>query len=81
MLALIILCYVIVLKKDSPILQVASFSDAEIASLECQDHRSAQLFHDPVQLLLADDLGADLAADPQEPGRRAKIGFLDAGCL
>ena len=33
MLALIILCYVIVLKKDSPILQVASFSEAEIASL------------------------------------------------
>ncbi len=32
-LALIILCYVIVLKKDSPILQVASFSEAEIASL------------------------------------------------
>ena len=32
-LAFIILCYVIVLKKDSPILQVASFSDAEIASL------------------------------------------------
>jgi uncharacterized membrane protein YhaH (DUF805 family) len=33
MLALIILCYVIVLKKDSPILQVASFSEAEIAGL------------------------------------------------
>jgi hypothetical protein len=33
MLAFIILCYVIVLKKDSPILQVASFSEAEIASL------------------------------------------------
>ncbi len=32
-LALVILCYVIVLKKDSPILQVASFSQAEIASL------------------------------------------------
>ena len=32
-LAFIILCYVIVLKKDSPILQVASFSEAEIASL------------------------------------------------
>jgi uncharacterized membrane protein YhaH (DUF805 family) len=32
-LTLIILCYVIVLKKDSPILQVASFSEAEIASL------------------------------------------------
>ena len=32
-LALIILCYVIVLKKDSPILQVASFSEAEISSL------------------------------------------------
>jgi len=33
MLALIILSYVILLKKDSPILQVASFSEAEIASL------------------------------------------------
>jgi hypothetical protein len=32
-LALIILCFVIVLKKDSPILQVASFSEVEIASL------------------------------------------------
>ena len=32
-LALLILCYVIVLKKDSPILQVASFSEAEIGSL------------------------------------------------
>ncbi|MBI5966034.1 MAG: hypothetical protein HY863_21345 [Chloroflexi bacterium] len=32
-LALIILCYVIVLKKDSPILQVASFSETEIAGL------------------------------------------------
>src|SRR4030066_2223794 len=32
-LAFVILFYVIVLKKDSPILQVASFSEAEIASL------------------------------------------------
>ena len=32
-LAFTILCYVIVLKKNSPILQVASFSEAEIASL------------------------------------------------
>ena len=32
-LAFTILCYVIVLKKDSPILQVASFSEAEIAGL------------------------------------------------
>lgn len=36
MLALIILCYVIVLKKDSPILQVASFSETEIASLSAK---------------------------------------------
>jgi hypothetical protein len=35
-LALIILCYVIVLKEDSPILQVASFSEAEIASLSAK---------------------------------------------
>jgi hypothetical protein len=32
-LASLILCYVIVLKEDSPILQVASFSEAEVASL------------------------------------------------
>jgi hypothetical protein len=32
-LALIILCYVIVLKKDSPILQVAAFSESEITDL------------------------------------------------
>jgi hypothetical protein len=36
MLALIILCYVIVLKEDSPILQVASFSEDEIASLSAK---------------------------------------------
>src|SRR5512137_2148321 len=35
-LALIILFYVIVLKEDSPILQVASFSKAEIASLSAK---------------------------------------------
>jgi hypothetical protein len=36
LLALIILGYVIVLKKDSPILQVASFSQTEIASLSAK---------------------------------------------
>lgn len=35
-LALIILCYVIVLKQNSPILQVASFSEAEIANLSAK---------------------------------------------
>ena len=35
-LAFIILSYVIVLKKDSPILQVASFSEADIASLSAK---------------------------------------------
>ena len=35
-LAFIILCYVIVLKQNSPILQVASFSGAEIASLSAK---------------------------------------------
>jgi len=35
-LAFIILCYVIVLKQDSPILQVASFSEAEIAGLSAK---------------------------------------------
>jgi uncharacterized membrane protein YhaH (DUF805 family) len=36
MLAFIILCYVIVLKQNSPILQVASFSEAEIAGLSAR---------------------------------------------
>jgi hypothetical protein len=35
-LAFIILSYVIVLKKDSPILQVASFSEADIANLSAK---------------------------------------------
>jgi hypothetical protein len=35
-LAFIILCYVIVLKKDSPILQVASFSEVEITNLSAK---------------------------------------------
>jgi hypothetical protein len=35
-LAFIILCYVIVLKENSPILQVAAFSEAEIASLSAK---------------------------------------------
>jgi hypothetical protein len=35
-LAFLILCYVIVLKNDSPILQVASFSEAEIDSLSAK---------------------------------------------
>src|SRR5512136_15543 len=35
-LAFTILCYVIILKKDSPILQVAAFSEAEIASLSAK---------------------------------------------
>src|SRR5512141_1818139 len=35
-LAFIILCYVIVLKQNSPILQVASFSEAEIAVLSAR---------------------------------------------
>ena len=35
-LAFVILCYVIVLKKDSPILQVASYTEAEIASLSAR---------------------------------------------
>jgi hypothetical protein len=36
MLAFIILCYVIVLKQNSPILQVASFSEAEITGLSAR---------------------------------------------
>jgi hypothetical protein len=35
-LALLILCYVIILKENSPILQVASFSEAEIANLSAK---------------------------------------------
>ena len=44
MLALIILCYVVVLKKDSPILQVASFSEVEIASLSAKTIASLNAF-------------------------------------
>lgn len=36
LLALIILCYVIILNKNSPILQVADFSEVEIASLSAK---------------------------------------------
>ncbi len=43
-LAFIILCYVIVLKKDSPILQVASFSEAEIAGLSAKTIASLNAF-------------------------------------
>ena len=43
-LAFIILCYVIVLKKDSPILQVASFSEAEIATLGAKTIASLNAF-------------------------------------
>lgn len=35
-LAFIILCYVIILKQNSPILQVASFSESEIAALSAK---------------------------------------------
>ncbi len=43
-LALVILCYVIVLRKDSPILQVASFSEAEIAALSAKTIASLNCF-------------------------------------
>jgi hypothetical protein len=43
-LALVILCYVIVLKRDSPILQVASFSQADIASLSAKTLASLNCF-------------------------------------
>lgn len=43
-LALIILCYVIVLKHNSPILQVASFSDVEIAGLGAKTIASLNAF-------------------------------------
>ena len=43
-LAFVILCYVIVLKKDSPILQVASFTEAEIASLSAMTIASLNCF-------------------------------------
>jgi hypothetical protein len=43
-LALVILCYVIVLKKDSPILQVASFSETEIAGLSAKTIASLNCF-------------------------------------
>ncbi len=44
MLAFIILCYVIVLKQNSPILQVASFSEAEIAGLNPKTVASLNTF-------------------------------------
>jgi hypothetical protein len=43
-LAFIILCYVIVLKQNSPILQVASFSEAEIATLSTKTIASLNAF-------------------------------------
>jgi hypothetical protein len=43
-LALIILCYVIVLKQNSPILQVASFSEVEIAGLSAKTIASLNCF-------------------------------------
>ncbi len=43
-LAIIILCYVIVFKKNSPILQVASFSETEIASLSAKTIASLNCF-------------------------------------
>jgi len=43
-LAFIILSYVIVLKQDSPILQVASFSEAEIAGLSAKTIASLNCF-------------------------------------
>ncbi len=43
-LALIILCYVLILKKNSPILQVASFSEVEIASLSTKTMAALNCF-------------------------------------
>jgi hypothetical protein len=43
-LALIILCYVIVFKQNSPILQVASFSETEIAGLGVKTIASLNVF-------------------------------------
>jgi len=43
-LAFIILCYVIIFKQNSPILQVASFSEAEIASLSAKTIASLNAF-------------------------------------
>ena len=66
-------------QKDSPILQVASFSEAEIASLSAKTIAALNCFYHPVQLLLAGYLGVGVAAHPQKPARRSKIGFLDVG--
>lgn len=43
-LASILLCYVMVLKQNSPILQVASFSEAEIASLSAKTTAALNCF-------------------------------------
>ena len=75
-LAFIILSYVIVLKRDSPILQVASFSEADIAGLSAKTI-AALMLHDPVQLVLTGCLGADVAAHSQKPDRRPETGLLD----
>ena len=78
-LAFIILCYVIVLKQNSPILQVASFSEAEIAGLGAKIIAALNCFTILYNSCCADGLRADVAAYPQKSGRRRKIGFLDAG--
>ena len=44
MLALIILSYVLILKKNSPILQVAAFSEVEIASLSAKTMAALNCF-------------------------------------
>ena len=79
MLALIILCYVIVLKKDSPILQVASFSEAEIASLSAKTIASLNAFtilYNSCSLVVS-VLTWPLIRKNLVVGR--KIGFLDVG--
>ncbi len=78
-LAFIILCYVIVLKENSPILQVASFSEAEIASLSAKTIAALNCFtilYNSCSLMIS---VLTWPSDPQKPGRWRKIGFLDAG--
>ena len=78
-LAFIILCYVIVLKQNSPILQVASFSEAEIASLSAKTIAALNCFtilYNSCSLMVS-VLTWPLIRKNLVAGR--KIGFLDVG--
>ena len=77
LLALIILSYVIILKKNSPILQVASFTEIEIASLGAKTIAALNAFtilYNSCSLVIS---VLTWPLDPKKPDRRAKISLLD----